>query len=157
MAWTHSWITVHIAHCRYSADWVPLRTRLKSSPTTPDPALGMGGLQHRHMSRGAEPASRWGRARCRHVSWGSRPAFRYGWTLTSPHVLWHRAHLSVREGSSVAMCLAVPDPPPSAGGLWCHHVSRGIMSAFRCGRASSWSTWSIVGEVGLKFDYVRTR
>jgi hypothetical protein len=43
--------------CRYPADWVPLRTRLKSSPTAPDPAPGIGGLWHCHVSLDAGPAS----------------------------------------------------------------------------------------------------
>jgi hypothetical protein len=43
----------------------------------------------------------------------------------SPHVLWHRACLLLREGSGVATCPTVLDPPPGVGGLWRHHVSHG--------------------------------
>jgi hypothetical protein len=41
-------------------------------------------------------------------------------------VPWHRACLPAGEGFGVAMCPMVPNPPPSAGGIWCRHVSLGF-------------------------------
>jgi hypothetical protein len=49
-----------VCNCRYPADRIPLRTRLKSSPTTPDPALGTGGHRRRHVSHDTGLASRRG-------------------------------------------------------------------------------------------------
>jgi hypothetical protein len=74
---------------RYTVDRVPLRTRLKSSPTVSDPAPGMGGLRHHHVSHGTGPPLGEGGLRCHHVSHGSRPASRCRRARASPCVPWH--------------------------------------------------------------------
>jgi hypothetical protein len=57
-------------------------------------------------------------------SYGTRRRTRHGMAPASPRVMWHRAHLSMREGSGVTTCPTVPDPPPGVGRLWHHHMSR---------------------------------
>jgi hypothetical protein len=98
-------------HCQYPTDRVPLHTRLKSSPTAPDPTPGTGGLRRHHMSHATGPTSRCGRA------------------LALWRVLWHRTRLTAGEGSIVAMCPMIPDPPPSVAGLWRCHVPCGSQRA----------------------------
>jgi hypothetical protein len=44
-------------------------------------------------------------------------------------VLWHQARLPTGEGSGVATCPVVLNPPPGAGGLWHHHVPHGSRRA----------------------------
>jgi hypothetical protein len=112
-------------HCQYPADWVPLHIRLKSSPTAPNAALSTGGSSFAMGPVAPSPPPGEGGLRCRHVSHGSRPTSQCGRDLVSPCISWNWAHLPTWEGSSVTMCLVVPDPSPRAGGLWRHHVSRG--------------------------------
>jgi hypothetical protein len=69
------------------------------------------------------------------MSHSSRPASRCGKALASPHVSWHQSCLPAGEGSGVAMCHVVLDPPPSAGGLSLRHVSHGTRPAPQQGRA----------------------
>jgi hypothetical protein len=85
-------------HCRYIGDRVLLHTRLKSSPTMPDPASRhMRALTSLHIPwRQTRPPDTEG-LRCHHVSHSVRP------------------HMPARKGSGVTMCLAVPDPASQHG------------------------------------------
>jgi hypothetical protein len=108
--WPHLWVRCLSrggpgGHCRYLADQVPLRTRLKSSPTAPDLAPSIGGLRHRHVPHDTGLASRQERA------------------TVSPRVPRFQTRLPVREGSGVMACPVAPGPPPGRGELWCRHVS----------------------------------
>jgi hypothetical protein len=90
---------------------------------TPHPAQEGSGIAMCPMAPGPPPCE--GGLWCCHVSNGSRPTFWCRRALVLPCVLWHWARLPTGEGSSVAMCPTVPDLPPSTGGLWYRHVSRG--------------------------------
>jgi hypothetical protein len=57
------------------------------------------------------------------------PASQHGRAPASLCVPWHQAHLPAREGFGAAMCPMAPTPPPSTGGLWCHHMPRGVRSS----------------------------
>jgi hypothetical protein len=87
------------------------RSGITTCPVTSDPLPDAGGLRCRHLSRGSRPASL-----CRRA-------------LASWRVPWHRARLSAGEGSGVATCPTVSDPPPDAGGLWRRHVAHGSRRA----------------------------
>jgi hypothetical protein len=133
--------------CRYPTDWVPPCIRLKSSPTTADSTPSRKGLQYHRMSP-------WLQTR----SWCQR-------SLTPPRAPWHQARRQVGKGSSVTTCRMALDPPPGAGGLWCHHVrsglppgreglrcchvSHGFRPTSRCGRslASPRAPWLSAFEV----------
>jgi hypothetical protein len=72
--------------------------------------------------------------RCHHVSRDSRPtSWCRGSGVTSAP--WHQARYPAGKGSSVTMCPTAPDPPPSTGGLWCHHVAHGTEPTTQQGRA----------------------
>jgi hypothetical protein len=116
-------------HCRYPTNWVPYAQDLSQVPRcqTPHPAQEGSSVPTCPVTSGPPPDE--GRLRCHHVSHGSGPASRCGRALVSWHVSWHRARLLAGEGSNVATCPMILDPPPGAGGLWRRHVSHGSRRA----------------------------
>jgi hypothetical protein len=115
--------------CRYPADRVSLRTRLKSSPTASDPASRHGrALMSLHAPWHETLPPGTGGLWRHHVSHGARPC------------------LPAREGSGVATCPMAPDPtwhgralaspcvprrhtpPPGTEGLRRCHVPRSVRS-----------------------------
>jgi hypothetical protein len=93
--------------CRYSADWVPLCTRLKKLVPRPQ-------ICSRFQRALALPHVP--RHRARH------PPEEDSGVATCP---WHKARHLSGKGSSVVMCPEAPCMPPAMKGLQCCHIPRG--------------------------------
>jgi hypothetical protein len=128
-------------HCQYPTDRVPPCEDLSLVPQhqTLHPvgkgfgvaacpcgsrlAPGAEELWHRHVPRGTGHATRQGRASV--LPRVSRLQTHLSVREGSDVAMCHRAHHPTGKDSGVATCPVAQDPPPHAGGFWRHHVPPG--------------------------------